>query len=371
LRAILFFALAGLAAALWWFFFMRGKVATEDAYVAGNQVRVSPQTQGTVIAVLADNTETVQAGQPLVLLDPADAALGLDSARSQLATAAREISSLLAQKERLKASIRAREAELETVRNDYDRRLRLKPGSSITSEEVERYEIQGLIAQANLEAARAELEAAERALGQGRPEKHPRITEAAVRMRESCLALQRCRIASPVSGKVARRTVQAGSQVSPGSALMLVVPESEIWVEANFKESQLDGLRPGVRVEARADVYGSKVAYRGVIDGLSPGTGSAFSLIPPENATGNWIKIVQRVPVRIILHPEDIRRAPLILGLSCRVEAYPQEGLVEVYQTSRDSYKAEPQDTEMAACEKEIAQIISLNLSLGEEGGRE
>lgn len=362
---------AGLLWAGYWLMFSRNLESTNDAYVAGNQVRINARVSGMVEEILADNTQMVKAGQVLVRLDSTDAALALEKARAQLAATAREIDGQLAQLRRLKAQVVMRERELVLNQNDYYRRLRLTRGRSVTEEEVSRYKEQTAIAEAALEAARHELEAARRLLLDTPLEEQPRLRLEAENLRQAWLARQRCEIKSPVKGRVARRTVQVGSQVSPETPLMVVTPLEEIWVEANFKEGQLKKIRVGQPAVVKADLYGSGTVYRGRVAGLSAGTGSVFSLLPPENATGNWIKVVQRVPVRIALDPEDVAAAPLLLGLSCHVEVNiaapegPPPGLA-LYQTKVLNPALESVNAEIKAI---VAANSSRHPAPGKAGG--
>jgi membrane fusion protein (multidrug efflux system) len=319
-KALMVFLVIGLVWFAYWYVYQRPFVSTDDAYVIGNQIRLSPRTSGTVSEILFDSTDLVQAGDVLLTLDPTDASLALDKAREELGQVVRQISSQKAERERLKNLVTAREGDLSLIESEYNRRLNLKKGSSITAEEVERYRQQSVVARANLEAARQELLAKELLVGNIEIKDHPQVKLAIHRLKETWLTLNRCRIISPVGGQIARRTVQVGTYINPGANLMTIVPLKEVWVEANFKETQLGQIRPGHKVVIYADMYGSSVEYRGVVLGLSAGSGSVFSLLPPENATGNWIKVVQRVPVKIILNQEDLAKNPLLLGLSLRVE---------------------------------------------------
>ncbi|MDR2353738.1 MAG: HlyD family efflux transporter periplasmic adaptor subunit [Deltaproteobacteria bacterium] len=319
LRALIFFLFIGLIIFLWWFFFRKGIVVTDDAYVTGNIIRLSPQTGGTVIEILADTPQTVSEGDVLVRLDRADVEIELAEAWSALKLALQTLTSQVKEKERLEAVILATQSSLELSQADLERRQKLKSGSSITQEELTRYEAQVKINLANLEAARASLEALDLLLGKAPLQSHPTVLERVARLRAAHLKLARTEIKSPVTGKVAKRSVQLGAQVSPGSPILIIVPTEQVWVEANFKESQLKNMHPGQAVKVTVDMYGRNVIYDGVVEGLSAGTGSVFSLLPAENATGNWIKIVQRVPVRISLDVRQLAKHPLILGLSCQV----------------------------------------------------
>jgi membrane fusion protein (multidrug efflux system) len=280
---------------------------------------------GTVIEILADGTQRVGEGEVLARLDKAEYELALNSSLDALKSACLNLKSLKDTREKLVAAIEAREKELALARSDYQRRLKLKKGSSVTAEERERYRIQAEVAEANLEVSKKELLATESLLGKGPLAEHPSVTKAASDAEAAWLKLKRTDILSPVAGKVARRSAQLGAQVSPSAPIMLVAAEEGVWVDANFKESQLKRIKPGMLARVTVDMVGRKEEFRGVVEGLSAGTGSVFSLLPPENATGNWIKVVQRVPVRVTLDKESLGDSPLILGLSCRVEVLTEE----------------------------------------------
>jgi membrane fusion protein (multidrug efflux system) len=377
-KALGLFLIAGLAVFLYWLIFLRPLEITDDAYVTGSQIRITPRTSGMVLEVLADNTDNVEAGQLLVRLDPADAILALEQARHNLAETVRQVASLQAERDRLTALIEARRNELALINNEYSRRLKLKTGSSITAEEVERFRNQADVAGANLRAALAQLAQTRHLLGEQPVKDHPQVRAAAARLKEAYLARERCEIRSPAAGRVARRTVQAGSQVSGGTALMLVVPLEDVWVDANFKENQLDTIQVGQPVRIKADLYGGRIVHRGVVAGRGAGTGSVFSLLPPENATGNWIKIVQRVPVRIALEPDSLAQAPLLLGLSCRVEVELTKPLAAVPPIN-SKIRTEAGESDLTAADDEIAFIIAGNLGrtlrrgpeAGPDGSRE
>jgi membrane fusion protein (multidrug efflux system) len=311
---------------------------------------------------LVDNTDDVEAGQLLARLDSADALLGFEEARENLVSSVRQVASLKAQRDRLLALIKARQNELLTIKNDYERRLKLKPGASVTVEEVERYRNQTDVAKANMAAAEAELRSTLHLLGNKPLKEHPQIRAAATKLKEAWLTLKRCEIRSPATGRVARRTAQVGSQVTAGSPLMLVVPLDGVWVEANFKESQLKSIKIGQPVRVFADVYGGEVEHRGIVAGRSAGTGSVFSLLPPENATGNWIKVVQRVPVRVVLDPEDLAAASLLLGLSCRVEIPLNEPLKPL-PPHDENPRAAAVEADFTEIDREIAATVALNLA--------
>src|SRR5262252_3773149 len=314
----------------YWWIYQRHFETTDNAYVNGPVVQITPQVTGTVLAVLADDTDTVKAGQALVRLDPTDARLALERSESQLAQTVREVRTLYANNDALAANVRMREAEVARVQadvaratDDVNRRKPLLATGAVGGEEMKHAETTLASQESQLAAARSALAAAQeqaasnRALTEGTSvEKHPNVERAAAAVREAYLSLQRAELPAPVSGQVAKRTVQVGQRVAPGTPLMSVIPLEQVWVEANFKEVQLRQMRIGQRVKLTADLYGSKVEFDGHVAGLGAGTGAAFALLPAQNATGNWIKVVQRVPVRVELDAKQLGEHPLRVGLS-------------------------------------------------------
>ncbi len=299
--------------------FGRFKESSDNAYAAGNLVQVTPEVGGTVTAIRADDTDLVEAGQPLVELDRADAKIALDAAEAQLAKTVRDVRTLYASTDALGATLAARDSDLARARDDLARRESLAATGAVSGEELDH-------ARAALTGARAAQSSAREQWASNRAQtegtdvaSHPLVQAAAARVREAYLAYARCEVLAPVSGYVARRTVQVGQRLQPGIALLVIVPLDGIWVEANLKEDQLRNLRIGQKVSVSADVYGSSVDYHGHVAGLAAGTGSVFSLLPAQNATGNWIKVVQRLPVRIALDQQQLRQHPLRVGLSMRV----------------------------------------------------
>jgi membrane fusion protein, multidrug efflux system len=324
---------AALAAAGWggWHWFHgRHRQTTDNAYVAGNVVQITPQVGGTVIAILADDNDSVKAGQPLVKLDTADAQVALDQAEAQLAQTVREVRALYSGNETLKAQVALREADLARAQadlakaqDDVNRRSPLVASGAVGKEEFQHATAQLAASKSAVSAAQSAALAAKEQLATARVmtegtsvEQHPNVQRAVARVREAALALKRDELPAPIDGHVAKRSVQLGQRVQAGAPLMTVVDLDKLWVDANFKEGQLADLRIGQPAELVADVYGTKVSYHGKVAGLGAGTGSAFSLLPAQNATGNWIKIVQRVPVRIALDPAELAAHPLRVGLS-------------------------------------------------------
>ncbi|MFO1326226.1 MAG: HlyD family efflux transporter periplasmic adaptor subunit [Rubrivivax sp.] len=337
LTLLLLLAAAGWAA--WWWWVARHVETTDNAYVQASVVQVTPQQAGTVVEVLADDTDPVRAGQPLVRLDAADARLALERAEAQLAQAVREVRTLYTQHATLASTVAQRAAELERARSelaraqdDVARRRPLVASGAIGREELQHAEATLATARGSVQAAEAALAAArdqaatQRALTDGVAlERHPGVERAAAAVREAVLALERTELTAPIDGQVVRRNVQQGQRVAAGAPLMAVVPLHRAWVEANFKEAQLRRMRDGQRVTLQADLYGPDVVYEGRINGLGAGTGAAFALLPTQNATGNWIKVVQRVPVRIALDARQLAAHPLRVGLSMHATVHLDE----------------------------------------------
>lgn len=316
----LVFATLAIGWALWWHLTGRWHESTDNAYVAGHVVQVTPQQAGTVVAIGADDTDRVQAGQVLVKLDATDARVALAQAEAHLAQAVREVRTFYARNAALEALQAQRASELAKAEEDLARRSPLAATGAVSKEDVEH-------ARNAVETARAALAASREDLVTNRVRtdgtsiaKHPGVAAAAGRVREAFLALQRTEIVAPVAGYVARRTVQVGQRVASGALLMAVVPLDSVWIDANFKEVQLRDMRIGQPVRLTADLYGNRAEYRGRVAGLAAGTGGAFALLPPQNATGNWIKVVQRLPVRIALEPGQLAAHPLLVGLSMHVD---------------------------------------------------
>jgi membrane fusion protein (multidrug efflux system) len=311
--AVIVLALVWLA---WWLLYARFYESTDDAYVAGDLVNVMPQVSGTVVSIGADETDLVEAGQELVRLDATDARIALQDAEEQLARTVRQTHTVFASRDQLQAVVGQRRADLARAQSDYDRRRNLTASGAVSGEELGH-------AQDALKAARDALVAAEKNLAAGSAlvgrtgvADNPDVRAAATQVERAWLALVRTSVRAPVSGYLARRTVQLGERISPGAPLMSIVPLGRLWLEANFREVQLRRMRIGQPATVVADLYGGHVTYHARVAGLGMGTGSAFALLPAQNATGNWIKVVQRVPVRIALDPRELAAHPLRIGLS-------------------------------------------------------
>ncbi|WP_175817202.1 efflux RND transporter periplasmic adaptor subunit [Burkholderia diffusa] len=312
--------IAAIAYGLYYFLVARFHEETDDAYVNGNVVQITPQVTGTVIAVKADDTQTVKAGDPLVVLDPADSQVALQQAEANLAQTVRQVRGLFVNDDQYRAQVALRQSDLSKAQDDLRRRMAVAQTGAVSQEEISHARDAVRAAQASVDAAQQQL-ASNRALTANTTiASHPNVMAAAAKVRDAYLANARNVLPAPVTGYVAKRSVQVGQRVSPGNPLMSVVPLNAVWVDANFKEVQLKHMRVGQPVELTADIYGSSAVYHGKVVGFSAGTGSAFSLLPAQNATGNWIKVVQRLPVRIEIDQKDLEKHPLRIGLSMQVD---------------------------------------------------
>jgi membrane fusion protein (multidrug efflux system) len=353
---------------------------TDNAYVQGNVVQITPQIGGTVIAILADDTDFVKAGQPLVTLDPADARVALQQAEANLAQTVRQVRTLYANNGSLAAQVTLREADVARAQDavarateDLSRRQALVGNGAVSREELQHAQSQFNAARSTLAAAEAAVVAAREQLSSNQAltdgtsvQAHPSVQAAAAKLREAWLAGQRLAIAAPVDGHVVRRTVQLGQRVAAGAPLMSVVPLRQLWVDANFKEAQLRKIRIGQPVRLAADVYGSKVEFTGTVAGLGAGTGAAFALLPAQNATGNWIKVVQRVPVRIALDPAQLASHPLRVGLSmaARVDVSRQDGkMLADAPPAGQGMRMQAPDTAGSGAEAAVHRVIAANLA--------
>lgn len=315
-----FFGIIGLAWLIWWALALRYEESTDDAYVSGNAISVMPQVSGRITAVLAEDTDRVEAGQALAPIDPVDARLAYEHAVINLASSVRDVSRLMSELQQSEANIAVRKVDVRRRQGNLERRQKLLEDKAVRKEEFIHSVEDLATARHALAVAEAQRKALTAVLLDTPVAEQPSVKLAASAVRERWLDLQRTTVRSPVSGQVARRSVQVGDYVTPGKPLLAVVQLDNLWVDANFKENQLRGMRIGQPALIKADMYGGSVTYHGTVQGFSAGTGGVFSLLPPQNATGNWIKVVQRVPVRIALDPAELREHPLLLGLSVTVE---------------------------------------------------
>jgi membrane fusion protein (multidrug efflux system) len=376
--ATLLILVAALGYGAYWGLVLRHHESTDNAYVQGNLVQVTPQVAGTVVAINADDTDMVKPGQTLVQLDAADARVALEQSEAQLAQTVREVRTLFVGNGSLSATVSLRQAdaaraasELAKAEDDVQRRAPLTTTGAVSGEEMKHAQSALQSARSNLAAAQASVLAARDQLNSNQSftdntsiENHPNVQRAVAKVRESYLALKRADLPAPVGGYIARRNVQVGQRVQAGAPLMAIVPLDQLWVDANFKEVQLQKIRIGQPVKMVADVYGSKVEYDGKVIGLGAGTGAAFALLPAQNATGNWIKVVQRVPVRIALDPAQLKAHPLRIGLSmeAQIDIANQDG-PSLSEAPRAAPLVQTQvfDIALREADTRIAQIIASN----------
>lgn len=328
----------------WYYLANRNHVTTANAYVNAQTAQITPLVEGPAIEVLVIETQQVKAGDVLVRLDQADARIAVAQAEADLAAARRRFTQTVATNGALaaqvdgssaglvqaRARLRTAEAEFEKARIDLQRREAVAGNGAVSGDELTQARTAYTAASAALDAARGgitEVTSARRA-AQGQlaandalvrgssVETDPAVRAAKARLDAALLALERTEIRAPVAGVVSRLQVQIGQRLTPGQTIMTIIPIEQLYVDANFKEGQLGRVRVGMPVELTSDLYGGDVVYRGTVVGLAGGTGSSMAVIPAQNATGNWIKTVQRLPVRIALDPAELRRHPLRVGLS-------------------------------------------------------
>jgi membrane fusion protein, multidrug efflux system len=355
--------LAAIAYTAHWLVVSRHYESTDDAYVASDIVQITSEVSGAVLGVHVDDTQTVERGQVLVELDPADARIAVDAAEAELARTVRQVRALYAEADQLRAVIQERETDLKKAQSDYGRRQALVSDGAVSGEELAHAQDTIAQARAALHATQRQLEATLAHIEGTSLENHPDVLAAAAKLRDSSLALRRTTIRAPVSGIVAKRAVQLGQHISAGAPLLAVVPLDDVWIDANFKESQLQSVRVGQPVRVHADLYGDDVEYTGAVAGLSAGSGSAFALLPSQNASGNWIKIVQRLPVRIALDPEQLKAHPLRVGLSmhAQIEVRDASGPLIATQVRKSPQQMQTSAAADPKIDQRIAEIIRNN----------
>jgi membrane fusion protein (multidrug efflux system) len=337
---------------------------TDDAYVVGNQIGISSELSGTVVQVFVRNTSKVAAGQALLKLDDTDAKQQLARAAAQLAQAVRQVRMQQAQALQYDAAITERELQLTRAEADLAKREPLLAQQAIAGEEVRHAREAVQLAQAGLTQARQQSVAA-RALVAGVPlAENPAVEAAKTAYQDAWLSLHRTTVVAPAGGYVAQRSVQLGQRIAPGEHLLTIIPLADVWLEANFKEGQLRHLRIGQPATVVSDLYGGDVEFHGHVIGLSAGTGAAFSLLPAQNASGNWIKVVQRVPVKIALDPEELAKHPLRIGLSttATVDTHDRGGVVLAADPVSDVHEETTSYArDLAEAQVEAQKIIRAN----------
>ncbi|MBP3984980.1 efflux RND transporter periplasmic adaptor subunit [Pseudoxanthomonas helianthi] len=370
-RALLILATVVVVAAIvwlaWYLLVARWHQETDDAYVQGNVVAVVPQTAGTVTRIDADDGMKVEAGQPLVHLDANDAQVAYDQAVANLANTVRQVRGLYSSVDAGQADLRARQVAVQQAREDVKRREGLVASGAVSREELAHARDLLASAEAALSQAGGNLSRSRALVDATTVAKQPQVEAAASQLRQAYLNLQRSAIVAPVGGYVAKRQVQLGQRVQPGATLMTIVPLDQVWVDANFKETQLGKMRIGQPVKLHSDLYGGDVEFDGKVAALGMGTGSAFSLLPAQNASGNWIKIVQRVPVRIEIDPKQLAEHPLRLGLSMSADVTirDQNGpvLAPARRADKPLFATAAYEKQLADANELISGIIEGNLA--------
>ncbi|EKM7174632.1 multidrug efflux MFS transporter periplasmic adaptor subunit EmrA [Cronobacter sakazakii] len=360
----LLFVVIAVAYGVYWFLVARHFEETDDAYVAGNQVQIMAQVSGSVTKVWVENTDFVKKGDVLVTLDPTDAQQAFEKAKTELASSVRQTRQLMINSKQYAANIEVKKTTLAQAQSDLNRRVPLGSANLIGREELQHARDAVASAQAQLDVAIQQYNANQAMILGTKLEDQPAVQQAATEVRNAWLALERTKIVSPMTGYVSRRSVQVGAQISPTTPLMAIVPSSGLWVDANFKETQLAHMRIGQPATVVSDIYGDDVEYTGKVVGLDMGTGSAFSLLPAQNATGNWIKVVQRLPVRIELDAKQLEQHPLRIGLSTlvKVDTTNRDGGVLATQTrSEPAYQSNAREIALEPVNKLINDIVQAN----------
>jgi len=357
----------GLGYFVYWLVDARYFESTDDAYVSGDVVQITSEVAGTVIGLHVDDTQRVSAGQPLLELDPADAKIAEANAEADLARAVRNVRGLFAQGRQLRAQIDVRQQALRTADADLARRASLSDDGAISAEELSHARDNVISSRAAVAAALDQLSQTVAQVDGTTIADHPQVLAAAAAVRNAALALHRARLVAPVGGVVAKRSVQVGQRVAAGAPLLAVVPLDDVWVDANFKEVQLARMRTGQPVIVHTDIYGDDIAFHGRVAGLAAGSGNAFALLPAQNASGNWIKIVQRVPVRILLDPHELESHPLRVGLSAavRVDLHDTSGPAMATAVRNTPQPSQPSAGDDPSIDARIAAIIAENAGPG------
>lgn len=359
--------LVGLGVWGWHELYGRWTESTDDAYVNGNVVEITPLVTGTVVSIGADDGDLVHEGQTLISFDPSDSQVGLQSAEANLARTVRQVRGLFSNVDGMKAQVAAQKSEVQKAQDNYNRRKSLAAGGAISQEELSHARDDLASAQSALRNAEQQLDTTRALVDNTAVASHPDVMASAAQLRQAYLAHARTTLIAPVTGYVAKRTVQLGQRVQPGTALMAVIPLNQLWIDANFKETQLHNMRIGQPVDIESDIYGSSVKYSGTVDSIGAGTGSAFALLPAQNATGNWIKIVQRVPVRIHINADQLAEHPLRVGLSTTVNVSlrDQSGPVLAQQPpQKASFSTNVYEQQLADAETLITRLIESNTAV-------
>ncbi|WP_077174588.1 multidrug efflux MFS transporter periplasmic adaptor subunit EmrA [Yersinia proxima] len=358
------FIIIGVAYLIYWFLVLRHHQETDNAYVSGNQVQIMSQVPGSVVSVNFENTDFVKSGDVLLALDPTDAEQAYEQAKTALANTVRQTHQLMINSKQYQANIALKKTELSKAQNDLKRRVVLGSVDAIGREELQHARDAVDAAQASLDVAIAQYNANQALVLNTPLEKQPAVEQAAAKLRDAWLSLQRTKVVSPITGYVSRRSVQVGAEIANGAPLMAVIPANEMWIDANFKETQLANMRIGQPATVVTDFYGDDVVFQGKVVGLDMGTGSAFSLLPAQNATGNWIKVVQRLPVRIELDAKQLAEHPLRIGLSTtvRVDTADTDGQVLAQNVRKEpAFVTNALSLDLAPVNQMISDIVHAN----------
>jgi len=351
----------------WYVLEARWYEGTDDAYVNGNIVQITPQITGTVVSIGADDGDFIKQGDALVTLDKADADVALENAAANLANTVRKVRGLYSTVSGAQADVAVRQTAVQKAKADYNRRVTLASSGAISAEELSHALDTLTSAESSLTTAEQQLQTNKVLVDATVVTSHPDVKAAAAQYRAAYLTEVRTIMVAPVTGYVARRSVQVGQRVQPGAALMAVVPLHAIWTHANFKETQLTNMRIGQPVEVTSDVYGHAVKYNGRVLELGVGTGGAFALLPAQNATGNWIKIVQRIPVRVVFtDPRQLDQHPLRIGMSMKAEVnlHDQSGLMLAQKVpAQVAFSTDVFQQQLAHADERVAQIIHENMA--------
>ncbi len=356
--------IAAIGGGFYYTHYVVGRQETEDAYVKGNLVQITPEISGTVTQIAAEDGDYVKQGQVLVRLDDADAKLAFENATANLAQTVRKVRGLFNNVQQAEAVVAERKIALNKAKTDFDRRKNMVAVGGLSQEELSHAQDMMNSAEKALAVSEQQLKSQQAMIHNTTVETHPLVKTAITKLKQTYLEEQRTQLVAPVSGYIARRNVQVGQRINQSSILMAVVPLESVWVDANFKETQLTDMRIGQPVILTSDLYGDDVVFHGTVESLGIGTGSAFSILPAQNATGNWIKVVQRLPVRIQLDKQDVQKHPLRIGLSMKVDVDISNTTGQLLSQSSPEtprYQTTVYDQTLDGVDQLIDQIITEN----------
>lgn len=366
LLVMLVLVVGALMYAGYWWYYSRFRVVSHNAFITGNLIPVDADATGIVTQVLVEESQYVNKGDLLVRLDAHRAQTSLGQSRGELGQVVREIGAVFSTHQQMCQKLIARSARLARVRHDVIRLRQAAPNGSVSEQVVQNAEDQMMALEAEMREAEAELNAIEAKVGGTSRILHPDVEAAKYKFIAAYLEYSRQQIHAPVSGYVSMRKVQVGNRVQPGDPLMTLVPLEHLWVEANLRETEMERVRPGQRAEITVDLYGESHIYHGTVEGLVPGTGSVFALLPPDNAAGNFIHIVERVPVRIALQKDEILKNPIRPGLSTMTSIDVKESEqplgASLAAVSSQEYETDIFIDELADAEAKAQKIIMDNL---------